>query len=102
MRVEQFYNKNQFLILGGDAVVTLQSYNSIVANIDKKGNLNLGCNWNFSNTTLRHICLFLQDNIYLMDEYSKKLTEGILKSNNKKQYIQNLIDKEKIYIKNLD
>ena len=102
MRVEQFYNKNQFLILGGDAIVTLQSYNSIVANIDKKGNLNLGCSWNFSNTTLRHICLFLQDNIYLMDEYSKKLTEGILKSNNKKQYIQNLIDKEKIYIKNLN
>lgn len=102
MRVEQFYNKNQFLILGGDAIVTLQSYNSIVANIDKKGNLNLGYNWNFSNTTLRHLYLFLQNNIYLMDEYSKKLTEDILKSDNKKQYIQSLIDKEKIYIKNLD
>lgn len=102
MRVEQFYNKNQFLILGGDAIVTLQSYNSIVANIDKNGNLNLGYNWNFSNTTLRHLYLFLQNNIYLMDEYSKKLTEDILKSDNKKQYIQSLIDKEKIYIKNLD
>ena len=102
MRVEQFYNKNQFLILGGDVIVTLQSYNSIVANIDKNGSLNLGCNWNFSSTTLRHLYLFLQDNIHLMDEYSKKLTEGILKSSNKKSYIQNLIDKEKIYIKNLD
>lgn len=102
MRVEQFYNKNQYLILGGDAIVTLQSYNSIVASIDKKGNLNLGKDWDYSSTTLRHLYLFLQDNIYLMDEYSKKLTEDILKSDNKKQYIQNLIDKEKIYIKNLD
>lgn len=35
MKVEQFYNKNQFIIYGGDAVVSFQSYQSMIANFDK-------------------------------------------------------------------
>ena len=36
MKVENFYNKNQFIIFGGDAIVTFQSYNSIIAKIDNE------------------------------------------------------------------
>lgn len=36
MKVEQFYNKNQFIIFGGDAIVTFQSYQSIIANFNKR------------------------------------------------------------------
>lgn len=98
MKVEQFYNKNQFIIFGGDAMVTFQSYNSIIANIDNRGTLNFGNDWNYSKTTLKHLYLFLNDYKYMTQDYTKTLIDNILNSKNKKQYIQKLIDNDEIFI----
>ena len=98
MKVEQFYNKNQFIIFGGDAMVTFQSYNSIIANIDNRGTLNLGNDWDYSKTTLKHLYLFLNDYKYMTQDYTKKLIDNILNAKNKKQYIQKLIDNDEIFI----
>lgn len=98
MKVEQFYNKNQFIIFGGDAMVTFQSYNSIIANIDNRGTLNLGNDWDYSKTTLKHLYLFLDDYKYMTQDYTKKLIDNILNAKNKKQYIQKLIDNDEIFI----
>lgn len=100
MKVEQFYNKNQFVIFGGDAIVTLQSYNSIVAKINKKGTLIFGNNWNYSKTTLKHLYLFLEDYKSFASDFTKNLIDKVLKSNNKKQAIQKLIDDELIFVTN--
>lgn len=103
MKVENFYNKNQFIIFGGDAIVTFQSYDSIIAKIDKKGTLELGNNWNYSKTTLKHLYLFINDYFSLLGDFTQKLFGyEFNNSKNKRAYIQNLIDNEKIFIKQLD
>ena len=103
MKVQNFYNKNQFIISGGDAVVTFQSYNSIVAKIDKKGTLILGSCWNYSKTTLKHLYLFINDYFYLLGDFAQNLFGyEFTNSKNKKAYIQKLIDNEKIFIKELN
>lgn len=100
MKVEQFYNKNQFVIFGGDAIVTFQSYQSTIANFNKKGTLNLFKDWDYSKTTLKHLYLFLNDFKYLASDFTKNLINKVLKSNNKKQAIQKLIDDEQIFVIN--
>lgn len=97
-KVEQFYNKNQFIIKGGDGV-TFQSYESTIANINKGGKLTLFSDWDYSHTTLKHLYLFLND-------YRSNLEQGIRESlwelseaKNKRQFIQNLIDKKIIKYK---
>ena len=98
MKVEQFYNKNQFIIFGGDALATFQSYNSTIASIDNRGTLNLGNDWDYSKTTLKHLYLFLNDYKYMTQDYTKKLIDNILNAKNKRQYIQKLIDNDEIFI----
>lgn len=100
MKVEQFYNRNQFIIFGGDSVVTFQSYQSTIANFNKKGTLTLFEDWNYSKTTLKHLYLFLNDFKYLASDFTKNLIDKVLKSNNKKQAIQKLIDDELIFVTN--
>lgn len=103
MKVQNFYNKNQFIITGGDAIVTFQSYNSIIAKIDKKGTLTLGDDWDYSKTTLKHLYLFINDYFNLLGDFTQKLFGyEFNNSKNKKAYIQKLINDEKIFIKNLD
>ena len=103
MKVQNFYNKNQFVIFGSDAIVTFQSYNSIIAKIDKNGTLFLGNEWNYSKTTLIHLYLFINDYFDLLDNFTQKLfSYEFNNSKNKKAYIQNLIDNEKIFIKQLN
>ena len=103
MKVENFYNKNQFIIFGGDAIVTFQSYNSIIAKIDKNGTLKLGNDWDYSKTTLKHLYLFINDYFNLLGDFTQKLFGYEFNSSkNKKAYIQKLIDNEKIFIKQLD
>lgn len=59
--IRQFYNKNQF-IMDDDKKIVFKSYNSIIAVIDKKtGELFFGNDWNYSNTTRKHLYLFLSD-----------------------------------------
>lgn len=50
MRVQQFYNKNQFVITG-NAETVFQSYDSTIATIKSNGKLVFGDDWDHSNTT---------------------------------------------------
>ena len=50
---------NQFIIKTSKATY-FQSYLSVVAKIDKKGNLILSENWDYSNTTRKHLYIFLR------------------------------------------
>lgn len=103
MRVEQFYNKNQFVIYGGDAIVTFQSYNSIIAKIDKNGTFWLGNDWNYSKTTLKHLYLFINDYFNLLGDFTQKLFGYEFNtSKNKKAFLQKLIDNDKIIVAELD
>jgi len=105
MKVRQFYNKNQFVITdydGTNNTYYLQSYDSIVAKIDKKGLLTFGTDWNYSKTTLKHLYLFLHD--YKNAITTNYLQYGsIIKLNtqaNKKAYLQKLIDNKTIKVDN--
>lgn len=94
MKVENFYNKNQFIIRGENQIV-FQSYDSEIAIIENR-QLTLGLDWDYSKTTLKHLYLFLNDfinllNIDLQDDILKAL-----QSSNTKKAIQKLIDNKKI------
>ncbi len=101
MYIRQFYNKNQFIMNDGKKIV-FQSYDSIIAVIDKKtGKIVFGNDWDYSNTTRKHLYLFLNDykneiNDYF--QYSKIFRGGFDDSKNKRQFLQNLIDQKIIKI----
>lgn len=96
MKVEQFYNKNQFII-ESENLIEFQSYKSLVASINKKtGMLTLGIDWNYSQTTMRHLCLFIDDYKYYLKKDIFELFIYLYREKNKKKYIQNLIDNKKI------
>lgn len=98
MKVEQFYNKNQFVIFDNKKTI-FQSYDSTIAVIDKtkiNNDLTLGKDWNYSSTTLKHLYLFLEEYCYY-NVWSK-----VENASNKKAAIQKLIDNKTIkYNKNL-
>ena len=99
--IRQFYNKNQF-IMDDDKKIVFKSYNSIIAVIDKKtGALFFGNDWNYSNTTRKHLYLFLSDYKYEIgaDLYAVIFRRGFNDSKNKKQFLQNLIDQKIIKLK---
>lgn len=100
MQIRQFYNKNQF-IMNDDKKIIFQSYDSIVAVIDKKtGELFFGNDWNYFYTTRKHLYLFLND--YKNEigfQYSKIFHGGFDDSKSKRQFLQNLIDQKIIKIK---
>jgi hypothetical protein len=50
---------NQFIIYTPKATY-FQSYESVVAKIDRKGNLIVSEYWDFSNTTRKHLYIFLR------------------------------------------
>lgn len=96
--VEQFYNKNQFLIKGQEDI-TFQSYQSTIATIDKNGNLTLFTDWDYSHTTLKHLYLFIRDYFCKLNYNTRDLLEDLEYSKNKKAFIQKLIDNKKISFK---
>ena len=101
MQIRQFYNKNQF-IMNDDKKIIFQSYDSIVAVIDKKsGEIVFGNDWDYSNTTRKHLYLFLNDykNEIEYFQYSKIFFGGFDDSKNKRQFLKNLIDQKIIKIK---
>jgi len=83
-KVEQFYNKNQFIITTEKATI-FQSYNSTVAKIEN-GCLTLGRDWDYSKTTMKHLYLFLGE--FIRDSQ----INDALYSCNKRAAIQKLID----------
>lgn len=101
MKVEQFINKNQFHLYSdmiyeqenGKQIDILQSYDSTVIKIitidydNSVGactdrTITLGVNWNYSNTTSKHVYAFLE-------EYGNINFNGIT---NKRAYINKLIN----------
>ena len=100
MYIRQFYNNNQF-IMNDEKKIVFQSYDSIIAVIDKKsGEIVFGNDWDFSNTTRKHLYLFLNDYKYAIDyfQYCKIFHGGFDDSKNKRQFLQNLIDQKIIKI----
>lgn len=51
---------NQFVI-EGNGKTQLQSYSSIVVSIEENGDIKLGPDWDYSNTTRRAVYKFLDD-----------------------------------------
>lgn len=95
MRAEQFYNKNQLVIFDNEKT-TFQSYDSVVATIDKEV-LTLGYNWNYGSTTRKHLYMFIR-------EFAPSIWQQIesTKANAYNEAIQKLIDNKTIkYNKNL-
>ena len=86
MKVQQFYNKNQFVIKGAKEII-FQSYDSTIAiyNFADKS-LTLGRDWDYSNTTRKHLYLFIND--YVDINALMFLDE----EKNKRAFIQKLID----------
>ena len=99
MKVRQFYNKNQFVITGNESTV-FQSYNSTIAKIDNSGALSFGGDWDYTNTTRKHLYLFLSDYKNILDNftYSQIFHKGFNESNNKRAFLQNLIDRKIIAV----
>ena len=85
MKVSQFYNRNQFIIEGQGKTI-FQSYSSTIAIIDEKNHITFGRDWDYSNTTRKHLYLFLSD-------YSFNATiQNALLETNKRKAFQKLID----------
>lgn len=63
MYVEQLHNKNQFVITDTTTKkIVFQSYNSTIAEYDvKTKELTLFRNWDYSNTTRKHLYLFINE-----------------------------------------
>lgn len=90
VKVENFYNKNQFLIREDNKII-FQSYNSIIAIWDySKKKLTLGYDWDYSTTTSKHLYYFISD--YVNDREIEEVNEKA----NKRQYINKLIEKNVI------
>lgn len=85
-KTKQFYNKNQFIIRTDEGVV-FQSYDSVIA-IYKNGVLTLGCDWDYSNTTRKHLYLFIDEYVSISELYY------LSNEKNKRLFIQKLIDKK--------
>ena len=96
MKVENLLHANQFIIWGKEGI-TFQSYESECARIDKNGVLILGRDWDYSNTTLRHLYTFIERCFYNMDYYTQQYFKYDFETcKNKRAYIQKLIDENKI------
>lgn len=96
MKVEQFYNKNQFVIRGENKTV-FQSYNSEIAEINNDtGKLKLGCDWDYSKTTTKHLYLFLNDFKRILNYETREEIDNLNTVSNKRAYIQKLIDSKVI------
>jgi len=96
MKVEQFYNKNQFSIRDRENGFTyFQSYQSMVAKIDtRKEILTLGKHWDYSKTTMKHLYLWLGEKLYSMNTETRNAITNALQSNNTRKAIQKLIDEK--------
>ena len=80
MNVENFEHKNQFIIRDRGSIF-FQSYNSLIAKIDKKGKVTLYKDWDYSNTTMRHLYMFLKEYSSIDSKYLyKKGIEKLIKS----------------------
>ena len=97
LKVEQLENKNQFVVKDNEKVY-FQSYDSLIAIYERATQkLTLGCDWNYSNTTRKHLYIFIDRFVY-GEVYEVVSNEA----HNKRKAIQKLIDQKVIkYDKNM-
>lgn len=80
MNVENFKHINQYVITDGGNIF-FQSYSSLIAKIDKKGKVTLFKDWDYSNTTMRHLYMFLKEYSSIDTKYLyKKGIEKLIKN----------------------
>lgn len=92
VKIHQLNNKNQFIIKSGN-MVYFQSYDSLIAAYNKNNNdIILGCDWDYSNTTRKHLYIFLNEYCYIYDGF----TSDLYYAKNKRQFIYNCIKQKKI------
>ena len=77
MKVKQLENKNQFVILGNNGEIEFQSYDSLIARINKNGTLTLSSRWDYSRTTLKHLYIFLDRYFCNIDNFIQKELKNI-------------------------
>lgn len=93
MGVKQLINNrgnaaaNQFVIETKDATY-FQSYNSIIAKIDKGGKLTVSSKWDYSKTTMKHLYIFLADYGYRDFVGAKNMRKAI--EEGKVKYVETL------------
>ena len=100
-KVQQLENKNQFIITtneNGNITKIFQSYESVCC-INQNGKLIFGKYWDYSNTTRKHLYIFLENycdyyNYNLSDR--AKIKDVLYYSKNKRKDFQKLIDEKVI------
>lgn len=99
MILRRFHNDGHFVIRNKNKIL-FRSYDSNVALIDAKGLLRLGPDWDFSKTTLKYLCRFLEEYKNDLEGYTYScIGLGKLENaKNKKKYIQDLIKKKVIKV----
>ena len=99
MKVKQLENKNQF-ILEDDKKLIFQSYESTIAIYDKKKqNIIFGEDWDYSNTTRKHLYIFIDQKLPLNENTNELIKTKY--TNNRKKAIQQLINDKKLIVKNI-
>ena len=94
MEIKQFHNKNQIIKKEGKSII-LQSYTSDVLKYDMFNDmLKFGKDWNYSNTTLKHIYLFIDE--FVDDSEIRAVKFEKYRS----KYLQQLVNKKVILIDN--
>lgn len=95
MTVNNFYNKNQFVIHDDSGNVFFQSYKSTVAKITDCGTLLFGRDWDYSDTTRKHLYLFLKEyylTSYKVNSFVWQKVREALESSNKRAVFQRYLD----------
>lgn len=79
MSFTNFIHKNQFLITERNGKrISFKSYDSMCAVVDTdKNTITLGCDWDYSTTTLRHLYRFLE--MFTVVEHRKGYIEKCIK-----------------------
>lgn len=91
MKIRQFYHNNQFVATDDYGNIYLQSYDSIVARIANDCTLTLGTDWNYSNTTLRHLYRFIDDYSASINQWSEARLYELEMAKNKSDIIYRAI-----------
>ena len=67
--------RNQYVIKGEKGVY-FQSYNSIIAKVDKRKKITLTYMWDYSNTTRKHLYIFLRQQGFTDLNYKKDIVKA--------------------------
>lgn len=91
MKVRQLTNKNQFVMEDNKEII-FQSYQSTIAIYGReKDVIVFGRDWDYSKTTLKHLYIFIDEELpYFMPKV--KELQATKQANNRRQALQKLID----------